>query len=103
MDVCSWPPWPTVLAESQQKSVTLGDQCVLTLPCGVLYNEISYALYRVGMGRKQFYFSVFVLFKCVSYVEEAAGTLSNMAVWLAALRQQSLSKQAWTMLPVSWP
>lgn len=41
MEVCSWPSWLMGLAESQQKYVTLGDQCILTLPCGVLYNEIS--------------------------------------------------------------
>lgn len=41
MEVCSWPPWATVLAESQQKYGPLGNQCILTLPCGVLYNEIA--------------------------------------------------------------
>lgn len=33
-------------------------------------------------------------------MEEVAGILSNMTVWLSASRQQSLSKQVWTMLTV---
>lgn len=40
MEVCSWPPWAMVLAENQQK-YGIGNQCILTLPCGVLYNEIA--------------------------------------------------------------
>lgn len=40
-EVCSWPPWAMVLAENQQKYGTIGNQCILTLPCGVLYNEIA--------------------------------------------------------------
>lgn len=42
MEIYPWPPWPMVLAESQQKYVTLGDQGILKLPCGVLYNETSF-------------------------------------------------------------
>lgn len=71
------------LAESQQKYVPQGDQCLLTFPVVYCIMKYLYALYRVGMGRKQFYFSVLVLLKCVSDVEEeAVGTLSSMAVWL---------------------
>lgn len=42
MEIYPWPPWPMVLADSQQKYVTLGDQCILNLPHGVLYNETSF-------------------------------------------------------------
>lgn len=57
-----------VLAESQ-KYVLLGDQHNLTFPVVYCIMKYLYALYRVGMGRKQLYLSVLVLFKCVSDVE----------------------------------
>lgn len=101
MEVCSWPPWPTGLAESQPKYVTLGDQCILTLPCGVLYNEISLCSLQGMGGQKTTSLSLFSL--NASYVEGRSCWYTFEYGCVAALGQQTLPKQAWTVFTVSWP